>query len=72
MADALLIELGGDTAGIVVRDTEGLRFFASEPVFYSLDGRTFNTVSDVHAAVRRIRVLGRALSEVAPPLEPVA
>ena len=51
MADAFIIETAGETAGIVVRERRGVRFFASEPGFYALDGTTFDNLRAVHRAV---------------------
>jgi hypothetical protein len=58
MADALLIETGGDTAGIVIAEGDGFRFFASASAYYPVDGKFFASVGQVHAAVRNLR-LGR-------------
>jgi hypothetical protein len=55
MADAYIIETAGETAGIVVRERRGVRFFASEPGFYALDGQSFDTIRAVHKAVVRLR-----------------
>ena len=55
MADAYIIETAGETAGIVVRERRGVRFFASEPGFYALDGQTFADLRAVHLAVGSLR-----------------
>jgi len=55
MADAYVIETAGETAGIVVLEKGGVRFYASEPAFYSLDGKSFLNVNAVHKAVSLLR-----------------
>jgi hypothetical protein len=60
MADAYIIETAGQTAGIVVRERHGVRFFASEPSFYALDGQTFDTIRAVHSAVGTLRSAGKS------------
>ena len=55
MADAYVIETAGETAGIVVREKRGVRFFAAEPAFYSLDGQTFESLNAAHRAVGSLR-----------------
>lgn len=59
MADAYVIETAGETAGIVVREKRGVRFFAAEAAFYPLDGKTFDSVNAAHRAVGDLR-RGRA------------
>ncbi len=55
MADAYVIETAGETAGIVVLEKRGVRFYASEAAYYPLDGKVFDTLSAVHRAVDLIR-----------------
>jgi hypothetical protein len=55
MADAYIIETAGETAGIVVRERRGVKFFASEPGYYPLDGKTFDNLRAVHRAVGTLR-----------------
>ncbi len=55
MADAYVIETAGETAGIVVLEKGGVRFYASEPAFFPLDGKSFLNVNAVHRAVSQLR-----------------
>ena len=52
MASAHIIEVGDRTAGIVVREHGGFRFFASELVFYPLEGSLFRTIDQAARAAR--------------------
>ena len=64
MASAHVIEVDDRTAGIVVREHGGFRFFASERAFSSLEGAVFRTADQAARAAReRLRprkTLGRA------------
>ena len=56
MASAHVIEVGEITAGIVVLEHGGFRFFASERAFSSLEGAVFRTTDQaVRAARERLR-----------------
>jgi transposase len=56
MASAHVIEVGEITAGIVVLEHGGFRFFASERAFSSLEGAVFRTTDHaVRAARERLR-----------------
>jgi hypothetical protein len=55
MASAHVIEVGNRTAGIVVREHGGFRFFASERPFQALDGALFRTLDQVDQATRAAR-----------------
>jgi hypothetical protein len=52
MASAHIIEVGNRTAGIVVREHGGFRFFASERAFRPLEGTLFRTVDQAARAAR--------------------
>ena len=52
MASAHVIEVGEITAGIVVREKGGFRFFASERAFHSLEGALFRTIDQAARAAR--------------------
>ena len=52
MASAHVIEVGEITAGIVVREHGGFRFFASELAFCSLEGAMFRTADQAARAAR--------------------
>ena len=52
MASAHVIEVGEITAGIVVLEKGGFRFFASERAFHSLEGALFRTLDRAAGAAR--------------------
>jgi hypothetical protein len=51
MADAFVIQGADQTAGIVVVERGGVRFFAATPTYVQLDGKSFK---NVHAAKRAV------------------
>ena len=51
---AYIIEIHDRAAGIVARDERGYRFFSSERLFDSLDGRQFGSAREAERAVRAI------------------
>ena len=56
MASAHVIEVGEITAGIVVLEHGGFRFFASERAFRPMEGALFRTIDHaVRAARERLR-----------------
>ena len=56
MASAHVIEVGEITAGIVVLEHGGFRFFASERPFHPLEGALFRTIDQAaRAAHERLR-----------------
>jgi hypothetical protein len=50
MSDAYRIETSRRTAGIAVYDEGLYRFFAADPLFSAMDGRYYNSVTDVERA----------------------
>ena len=52
MASAYIIEVGDRTAGMVVREQGGFRFFASERAFRPLEGALFRTIDQAARAAR--------------------
>ena len=52
MASAHVIEVGDITAGIVVFEQDGFRFFASERPFHPLEGALFRTLDQATRAAR--------------------
>jgi hypothetical protein len=50
MFDSYVIEVSSKTAGIVVRDKSGFRFFASNHDFDSLEGRYFRSAREAERA----------------------
>jgi hypothetical protein len=57
MSNTYIIEVGSESAGIVVRDRAGFRFFSASRRFSSLDGKLFRSARDAERAVKK-----RALS----------
>ena len=55
MADAFVIQSADLTAGIVVVERSGVRFYASEREFHGLDGKIFKNVRAARQAVERLR-----------------
>jgi hypothetical protein len=56
LSDRFVIEADRQVVGVAVRDVGGFRFFASNPRFKQLEGKTF----------RRARALIRRVEELAP------
>jgi hypothetical protein len=54
MSKAYIIEVHDRTAGIVARDECGFRFFSSERLFDSLEGRQFRSARDAERAARAV------------------
>ena len=54
MSDSYIIEVGSKTAGIVVRNPEGYRFFAATHRFNALEGQLFRNAREAEHAVRRL------------------
>jgi hypothetical protein len=51
MADAYILETGEDTAGIVVAETGGLRFYAAGRPFFQIDGVLYHSLKAARRAV---------------------
>ncbi len=54
MPDSYMIEVSSQAAGIVVRDTEGYRFFAATHRYNRLDGHLFRSAREAERAAHRI------------------
>lgn len=54
MTKAYIIEVHDRTAGIIARDAHGFRFFSSERLFDSLEGRQFRSARDAERAARGV------------------
>jgi hypothetical protein len=54
MSKAYIIEVHNQTAGIVARDAQGFRFFSSERIFDSLEGRQFGSAREAERAARAL------------------
>jgi len=54
MSNAYFIEVGSHTAGIVTKDERSYRFFSSDRIFDSLEGREFRSARDAERAARAL------------------
>ena len=54
MPNAYIVEVAGQTAGIVARDQRGYRFFASDRFFDSLDGQEFSSARHAERAAQAL------------------
>jgi hypothetical protein len=61
MSNAYSIEVGSRTAGIVAKDERGYRFFSSDRIFDSLEGREFRSARDAERAARALLLERRHL-----------
>ena len=53
-SNAYIIEIHDRAAGIVTRDARGFRFFSSERLFDSLEGRQFRSAREAERAARAV------------------
>jgi hypothetical protein len=53
-ADAFVIEAGGATAGIVFAVAEGVQFAASDQLYWSIDGRIFESIAAARRAIEQL------------------
>ncbi|MFB6458718.1 hypothetical protein [Bradyrhizobium tunisiense] len=53
-SNAYIIEIHDRAAGIVARDQRGYRFFSSERLFDSLEGRQFRSAREAERAARTV------------------
>ena len=63
MSDNYIIEVGSQPAGIVVRDSEGYRFFAASPRFNRMEGQVFRNARE--AERRRLRLANGGMTSPA-------
>jgi hypothetical protein len=61
MSNAYVIEVGSHTAGIVTRDERSYRFFSSDRIFDSLEGREFRSARDAERAAQALFLKRRHL-----------
>ena len=54
MSDAYIIEVGSETAGIVVRNPEGYRFFAATHRLNALEGLLFRNAREAERVAVRL------------------
>jgi hypothetical protein len=59
MSSAYIIEVGSHTAGIVTKDERSYRFFSSDRIFDSLEGREFRSARDAERAAPGTAPSGR-------------
>ena len=53
-SNAYIIEIQDRAAGFITRDERGFRFFSSERLFDSLEGRQFRSARDAERAARAV------------------
>ncbi|UQD72500.1 hypothetical protein JEY40_43040 [Bradyrhizobium japonicum] len=53
-SNAYIIEIQDRAAGIITRDERGFRFFSSERLFDSLEGRQFRSAREAERAARAV------------------
>lgn len=54
MSDTFIIEVGSQAAGIVVRDTDGYRFFAASHRFNRIEGELFRNAREAERVAIRL------------------
>lgn len=54
MSTAYVIEVRGETAGIIAREERGFRFYASSNRFNALEGEAFSSPRQAERAVVRL------------------
>jgi hypothetical protein len=54
MSDIFIIEVGSQAAGIVVRNSDGYRFFAASHRFNPMEGQVFRNAREAERAAVRI------------------
>jgi hypothetical protein len=54
MSDSYIIEVGSQTAGIVVRSPGGYVFFAATHRFNAMEGQLFRNAREAERAARRL------------------
>jgi hypothetical protein len=65
MSDAYVIQSRGETAGIIVVERSGVRFYASASRYHALDGQRFADLRAVHRAVEAKQLAVAARSQAA-------
>jgi hypothetical protein len=53
MSNTYIIEVGSESAGIVVRDRAGVRFFSASRRFNTRDGKLFRSAREAERAAKR-------------------
>ncbi len=54
MSTAYIIEILGESVGIVARDRGGFRFYAADHAYTALEGAAFRTPQQAERAARRL------------------
>lgn len=75
MAGAFVIEVDGEPAGVVLAETSGVRFFASDRAYWDLEGRVFRSARHAERAAASLqarRLLASGRGGVAAGAEPHA
>jgi hypothetical protein len=62
MSSAYIVEVGSHTAGIVTKDERSYRFFSSDRIFDSLEGREFRSARDAERAASALLLERRHLA----------
>jgi hypothetical protein len=62
MSDTYIIEVRSQTAGIVVRNPDGYRFFSASHRFNSMEGQLFPNAREAERAARRLANGGLAIA----------
>jgi hypothetical protein len=68
MSDTYIIEVSSQAAGIVVRDSEGFRFFAASHRFNPMDGQLFRNAREAERAAVQFATQG--VIQGAPAIAP--
>lgn len=66
MSHAYLIEIEQDTVGLIVREPEGYRFYATRRSFRDLQSDLFDTATAAHRAVLHMHGPASAQSSMVP------
>lgn len=59
MSNAIVIETGRSTAGIIIAERTGFRFYASAPLFSALEGKSFANAAAAERACRALESAAR-------------
>ena len=59
MSDTFIIEVASQTAGIVVRDPDGYRFFSATHRFNPLEGQLFRSAREAERVARQFFIDGK-------------
>jgi hypothetical protein len=62
MSDSYIIEVGSQTAGIVVRSPGGYVFFAATHRFNAMEGQLFRNAREAERAARRLAERGLTIA----------